>query len=149
MERIRPAEPSDLAAVERLVEAAYDHYVPRIGKPPGPMLDDYAAHIAHGRIHLLCRETTLLGLVVLIEAEGRMLLDNVAVHPDAQGQGLGRRLIAFAEERARQAGHDRLQLYTHEAMVENLALYRRLGFREIRRVEEKGYRRVYMEKTLA
>ncbi|WP_022726711.1 GNAT family N-acetyltransferase [Fodinicurvata sediminis] len=149
MDRIRPANLSDLAAIERLVEAAYGHYVARIGKPPGPMLDDYAAHIAAGRLHLLFQENTLFGLVVLIENADHMLLDNVAVHPEAQGQGLGRRLIAFAEEHTRQVGYERLLLYTHEAMIENLALYQHLGFREIRRVEEKGYRRVYMEKMLA
>jgi RimJ/RimL family protein N-acetyltransferase len=34
-------------------------------------------------------------------------------------------------------------------MTENLALYRRLGFRETGRVREKGYDRVYMTKVLA
>jgi len=34
-------------------------------------------------------------------------------------------------------------------MIENIALYRRLGFAEIARIDEKGFRRVYMEKALA
>jgi ribosomal protein S18 acetylase RimI-like enzyme len=34
-------------------------------------------------------------------------------------------------------------------MTENLALYRRLGFRETGRLGEKGYDRVYMSKMLA
>jgi len=32
--------------------------------------------------------------------------------------------------------------------TENLAIYRRLGFTEIHRGEENGYRRVYMAKRL-
>ena len=36
--------------------AAYVHYVERIGKPPGPMLDDYAALIAAGAVHVLDAE---------------------------------------------------------------------------------------------
>jgi GNAT superfamily N-acetyltransferase len=41
---------------------------------------------------------------VLIPETGTMLLDNVAVSPNAQGKGYGRRLIAFAEEEARRQG---------------------------------------------
>ena len=37
---IRRAEPQDRAAVEAIVHAAYSVYVERIGKPPGPMLDE-------------------------------------------------------------------------------------------------------------
>ena len=33
-------------------------------------------------------------------------------------------------------------------MTENIALYRRIGFVETRRVSEKGYDRVYMSKRL-
>ena len=39
-------------------------------------------------------------------------------------------------------------LYTHVLMVENVAIYRRLGFEETHRVTEKGYDRVYMAKDL-
>ena len=42
---IRPANIADLAAIERIVSDAYRVYIERIGKPPGPMLDDYSAHI--------------------------------------------------------------------------------------------------------
>jgi hypothetical protein len=34
-------------------------------------------------------------------------------------------------------------------MVENIALYRRLGFVETSRVHEKGFARVYMTKRLS
>lgn len=37
---IRKALPSDAPGMKACVEAAYRHYVPRIGKAPGPMLDD-------------------------------------------------------------------------------------------------------------
>jgi hypothetical protein len=39
-------------------------------------------------------------------------------------------------------------LYTNEAMVENLRLYRRLGFVETDRRVEDGYRRVFFRKSL-
>jgi len=58
-------------------------------------------------------------------------------------------LITFAEQEAKRRGHDELQLYTHVLMVENIALYQHLGFREIGRIHEQGFDRVYMAKPVA
>jgi len=57
--------------------------------------------------------------------------------------------LVFAERRAREAGLAALDLYTNEAMRENLALYSRLGFVEVGRRDDAGYRRVFLRKTLA
>jgi ribosomal protein S18 acetylase RimI-like enzyme len=62
--------------------------------------------------------------------------------------GFGRALLEFAERAALDAGYESVRLYTNEAMVENIALYSRIGFVETHRVEESGLRRVYMVKTL-
>jgi ribosomal protein S18 acetylase RimI-like enzyme len=100
------------------------------------------------RLHVALRDGVVQGILVLIPQEDAMLLDNVAVSPDAQGSGLGRRLVAFAEQAAVEAGYHAIKLYTNEAMTENIALYARLGYAETHRVEEKGLRRVYMLKPI-
>jgi len=41
--RIRSADTADVPVIEQIVHDAYQHYIARMGKPPGPMLDDYAA----------------------------------------------------------------------------------------------------------
>jgi ribosomal protein S18 acetylase RimI-like enzyme len=146
---LRLAGSADLETVCALVHDAYVHYVPRIGRQPGPMQDDYERRIAAAQVWLLERDRTVLGLVVLEEQDGFLLLDNVAVAPAAQGRGFGRKLIAFAEEEASRRGFDEIRLYTHALMVENIALYQRLGFVEIARVHEKGFDRVYMAKRPA
>lgn len=148
---LRRAEPADVPGIETLVAAAYGHYVARIGRKPGSMADDYAARVAAGEASLaLDLAGAIVGLLVLQMRDGAApLLDNVAVAPRAQSQGVGRALIGHAEAAARRRGAASLRLYTHEMMTENIALYRRLGFVEIARVEEKGFRRVYMEKALA
>jgi GNAT superfamily N-acetyltransferase len=147
---IRCARPADRAAIERIVRAAYGIYVERIGKPPGPMLDDYTALISDGRVSVLEEaDRTMAAIIVLLPEPDHLLLDNIAVRPDRQGQGLGRRLIAFAEEQARRLGHSEVRLYTHEKMTENIALYTRLGFVETGRGQEAGYDRVFMTKRLA
>ena len=146
---IRPARPSDCAAVEAIVAAAYSIYIERIGLPPGPMLDDYAALIAEGAVSVFEEPGGgVAALIVLLPKPDHLLLDNIAVRPDRQGRGLGRALIAFGEQEARRLGHRELRLYTHQTMTENIALYLRLGFVEIGRGREAGYDRVFMTKRL-
>ncbi len=147
---MRPAHPEETEAVRQLVVAVYSHYITRLGKPPGPMLDDYSRRIAEEQVWLLEDGGELVGVLVLENAGGgTLLIDNVAVSPPAQGKGHGQELIAFAEQEARQRGCAELQLYTHVLMSENIAFYRRRGFHETGRVTEKGYDRVYMAKRLA
>lgn len=145
---IRPALPGDADVVHALVQEAYGHYVERIGKVPGPMKDDYVRRITDEHVWVLEEDGEIRGLIVLETHAGTALLDNVAVKPAAQGKGHGRTLIAFAEREALRRGFSELRLYTNVLMVENIALYQRLGFAEIGRVQEKGFERVYMAKRI-
>jgi GNAT superfamily N-acetyltransferase len=145
----RLATSSDKLTIETLVSEAYTPYIERIGRKPGPMLDDYGALIDAGRVHVVENDGVVSGILVLIpEEEGTMLLDNVAVAPAAQGVGLGKWLMGFAEGKARESGFERIRLYTNEKMVENLGIYERLGYVETHRGVENGLSRVYMVKVL-
>jgi ribosomal protein S18 acetylase RimI-like enzyme len=146
---IRLASPDDRHTVEEIVTAAYVHYVERIGKPPGPMLDDYVALIGAGAVHVFQEDNSgIEAIIVLLPKPDHLLLDNIAVRPNRQGRGLGRQLVGFAEDEARRLGQGELRLYTHVTMVENIALYTRLGFVETGRGQEAGYDRVFMTKHL-
>ncbi len=144
--RIRPADATDLATVERIVRDAYTKYIARIGKPPGPMLDDYAALIRAHQVWVAGEPPT--GLIVLIPEADHLLLDNIAVDPTAQGTGLGRRLLDFADAEARRRGYTELRLYTHQMMTENIALYSRIGWTETGRAEQNGFARVFFRKPV-
>ena len=147
---IRRARPADRAVVEGIVNEAYAIYIDRIGKPPGPMLDDYGALIEAGAVHLLePAGHPVAAIIVLLGKADHLLLDNIAVRRDRQGQGLGRQLIAFAEDETRRLSHTEIRLYTHVTMVENIAVYTRLGFAETGRGHDGGYDRVFMTKRLA
>ena len=147
---IRPAHPADQRAVEAIVHAAYAVYVERIGKPPGPMLDDYRRLIEECAVSVVEEaDGAIAALIVLLDKPDHLLLDNIAVRPDRQRQGLGRRLVAFAESEARRRGCREVRLYTHVTMTENIALYTRLGFVETGRRHDGGYDRVFMTKALA
>jgi GNAT superfamily N-acetyltransferase len=144
----RPARPEDALALRDLVRAAYAKYIPRLGREPAPMKDDYAARIAAGQAWVLEEDGAFAGALILEDEPGALLLYNIAVAPSAQGKGVGKRLIAFTEGEARRRGYSLLRLYTNELMVENVAMYPRLGFTETRRGSEAGHRRVYFEKRV-
>ncbi|QDQ85782.1 GNAT family N-acetyltransferase [Paraburkholderia megapolitana] len=144
----RRAVPADRQAIEEIVRQAYSPYISRIGRPPGPMSDDYGRLIDAGRVYVVETEGTIQGILVLVPEPDAMLLDNVAVALSARGTGIGRRLLEYAEHSARAAGYRAIRLYTHETMTENIALYSRIGYTETHRAEEKGLKRVFMVKHL-
>ena len=148
-DELRSAAPEEASEIAALVDRAYAGYIERMGRKPGPMLDDYAALVAGGLVRVLSRDGCICGVLVLIEKDDHLLLDNVAVAPEAQGLGLGRRLIEAAEDAAKTLGYATVRLYTHETMVENVALYEHLGFAVTHRAKERGFDRIYMSKTLA
>jgi ribosomal protein S18 acetylase RimI-like enzyme len=146
--RIRPAKASDVEALREIVERAYSAYVERIGRRPAPMDDDYAEKLRSGHVFVADRDGEVVGLVVLLVAEDHLLIENVAVDPERQGEGMGRSLMAHAEAFASERRISELRLYTNAAMTENLALYARLGYREDERRDEDGFERVFLSKRL-
>lgn len=146
---VRIAIPGDVDVVTRIAHAAYTHYTARIGRPAAPMVADYAGLIAAGDTWVVEGDGEILGFAVLVDRPDHLLLDNVAVSPDAQGRGIGAALLRLAEDEARRRGRAEVRLYTNEAMTENLAYYPRHGYVEAGRGEQDGYRRVHFTKRLA
>jgi ribosomal protein S18 acetylase RimI-like enzyme len=144
---IRLAEAADRTAVEAIVRAAYEPWVPVIGTDPLPLGADYGALISAERVYIL-ENGAVDALIVLDSEDGVLLIDNVAVRPDRQGRGLGRRLMAFAEFRARSLELPALRLYTNEKMTSNIGLYESLGYRETGREVIDGRYAVHMRKEL-
>lgn len=130
---LRRAGPADAAAVLALTRAAYAKWVPLIGREPKPMTADYAVAIRDHIVDLYEREGALLALIEMIPTPEHLLVENVAVHPDAQATGLGDQLMRHAEQVARSLGLHELQLYTNVAFTANIDFYARRGFTEFRR----------------
>jgi GNAT superfamily N-acetyltransferase len=145
---IRPAGHADIAAMTAIVDAAYTPYIARIGKKPGPMLDDYAALVRQHAAWVAEDAAGTAGLIVLLPEDDHLLLDNIAVAPSRHGQGVGKALLRFAEDEARRRGYGELRLYTNEMMTENVALYARSGWTETGRGEQAGFRRVFFRKPV-
>lgn len=161
--RLSRATSADVPALQALVNAAYTKYIPRIGRPPAPMNTDYAALIASPGeydVHMLragspdssdSNSDVVVGAIVLADHahDDAVHVDNLVVHPAAQGRGYGRVLMNVAEKYAWEKKRSGLTLHTNEKMVENLGIYAKMGFVEVDRRVEDGYHRVYFRKILA
>lgn len=145
---LRSATEDDLDQIERLVVAAFEKYVARIGKLPAPMTADYAELLRTSRVWVIDDGQQLLGLLVTQAQPDHLLLDVIAVAPAAQGGGHGRALLERADRDARELGLSELRLCTNESMTENLEFYPRRGFHETSRGVQDGYHRVFFAKPL-
>ncbi|MDJ0935534.1 MAG: GNAT family N-acetyltransferase [Kiloniellales bacterium] len=145
---IRPAARPDLDRVRDCARQAYALYVPRMGKEPAPMVADFEAQIGAGKLHVVELEGEVAGFVVFYPRGDHLHVENVAVLPSAQGKGIGKALLGFAEDEARRLGLPAVELYTNVKMVENQAFYPALGYVETNRREEDGFSRVFYRKEL-
>jgi len=128
---IRQFEPADLEAVFALVARTIEtSYAGVYGRTA---IDHFHGHHTRDAIRLGADE----GVTLLLEADGRLLatgtlvddhVDRVYVDPEHQGRGLGRRVMAVLEQRARQAGLGPIRL---AASIPALAFYERLGYRTV------------------
>lgn len=143
---LRRAVAEDLPAIRAVIEAAYARYLTRMDKPPAPLFRDYGPSVEAGTTWVTGSPIT--AVLTLYPRDDHLYVENIAVAPSAQGRGLGRALMEFAEQEAARRGLSRMALVTHEAMTENQAIYARLGYVEIERRSEDGYRRIYLEKPL-
>ncbi|MGA8445564.1 MAG: GNAT family N-acetyltransferase [Roseiarcus sp.] len=145
---IRPAASEDAASIRVLTRAAYAKWVALIGREPLPMQADYDRAVREHAIYLLTVDGVLAGLIETIVRPDHLWIENVAVAPDQQGRGYGRRLIAHAEARASVSGRGEIRLMTNAAFAANLTLYAKLGY-AIDRIESfRGGTAVHMMKRI-
>ena len=81
----------------------------------------------------------VVGTVILTPREKVLYVGKLAVR-DRRG-GVGRRLMALAEERAVALGYRWLELESRVELIEIHAVFKALGFREVGRTTHEGYMR--------
>ena len=148
MSSIRKGIVDDAARVAAIARAAYVEYVPRIGREPAPMSADFAATIATGHVVVVEAGGAVVGYMIAWPEMDAYFIDNIAVEPARQGEGLGRQLMDHAAREARRHRLPAIRLYTNAAMTENLSRYGRMGFVETHRATEDGFHRVHMRWNL-
>jgi diamine N-acetyltransferase len=131
---------ADLAAIQRLLlETWLDAYASLI--PRQDLTDYFHTHYSQPKLEALLSDPEVTGFVAEVDgvvagyvktyharAEQRFYVHQLYVLPARQGLGLGHRLMAWAEQRARELAHDRIWL---GVMVKNpraVAWYKKLGY---------------------
>ena len=145
---IRPARTGDIPAVVDIVNRAFAPYVPRIGRDPAPMLQDYAALGSDGHLWVAEHDGEIGGMLACFPKDDAYFVETIAIDPGRQGSGLGRILMQYAETLAAGLKHGTVSLYTNAAMTENIAFYDRLGYSITGRGNEDGFERIYFEKEI-
>jgi len=145
---IRLAKETDIPAIKKCVDDAFEKYTERIGKPPAPMLLDFPAHINEDKVRVAEYQGELCGVLVLFPTEQGFYLDTIAVSPSFQGIGVGRTLLQFAEQEALRCGFTSIYLCTNVKMTENQILYPKIGYVKYASHMEDGYDRIFYRKQL-
>ncbi|MEW1956766.1 GNAT family N-acetyltransferase [Kineococcus sp. NPDC059986] len=78
--------------------------------------------------------------------DGAVEVKRMFVTPAARGTGLGRRLLLWCEDWARERGASRLVLDTHAALTAACTLYRSSGFQEVERYNDNPHAQVWFAK---
>jgi ribosomal protein S18 acetylase RimI-like enzyme len=109
-----------------------------------PMDVDYLSEIKNYPTWVVASEGSILGGLIMVFENDQASIANIAVNPKFQGQGIGGELMKFAESKARENNFSELRLATHVLLVENISLYKHLGWEETGR----NATRVFMKKEI-
>ena len=114
--------------------AEYDHMVRLrdeiLRKPLGLTFTKEELDKEKNNLHIAAYEDDhMLGCCMLVEEEPQMVrLRQMAVVNDLQGKGIGRALMQFAENLARDRGYKRITMH---ARKNALGFYEKMGYRKI------------------
>lgn len=137
---IREAKVEDAKELERLMHEAYSIYTEILdGEQLPPLFADYEDEIKNYPTWILEYEGNMAGGLTMYFDDEQAYLSNVALHPMFKGKSLGRILIEFAEDQARDKGYRSLGLATHIKLVDNINYYKRIGYKETDRDSKKVY----------
>ena len=150
MNTTRVAEPDDLPLLSRIEAAGDAMFADHFGHDPGwpPPTEGAVRATEPGFLLVAVRGVEVVGFAHVLELDGRMHLEQLAVDPASQGCGHGRALVEAAMRRAAAAGERRMTLMTYADVPWNAPLYRHLGFVEAEPTEPYQHRLVEIERRL-
>ncbi|MDI2129634.1 GNAT family N-acetyltransferase [Yinghuangia seranimata] len=133
--RIRPATAADSPVLQDIETAAGELFrstgMDAIADDE-PFPADVLARYAHdGRSWVAVDDDRPVGYLLVDLVDGNWHIEQVSVHPDHAGHGIGRALIDHVADEARRAGSPALTLTTFTEVPWNAPYYARCGFRAL------------------
>ncbi|WP_342024327.1 GNAT family N-acetyltransferase [Arthrobacter citreus] len=102
------------------------------GADPMPLPPPASAAELASALHVLVAGRPPVGFARLEEVDGQAHLEQLSVHPDAAGAGVGRALVEAALTWARTRGYTSMTLCTFAGVPFNAPFYASCGFAEVR-----------------
>jgi GNAT superfamily N-acetyltransferase len=133
MPTVRPVRPDELALLPALEAAGDTMFEPLgIGPLPGPgAVEAFAAALV-----VLVAGDPPVGLCRIDNVAGGAHLEQLSVHPDHAGQGIGRALLRAACAWAKAQGYPDITLATYRDIPWNGPFYASEGFVEVAAVDD-------------
>jgi len=125
------ATPTDAPEIFAVFERSFLEYARGMGSDRPRRLKDLPERLSAGEVHVVRAPSgALWGALIWWHdpIEGALHIDVVAVDPAAQGQGVGRALLAEADRLARSLGYNKVRLYTLAMYDHLVAYYQSAGF---------------------
>jgi putative acetyltransferase len=151
---VREFRPGDEACFRKLNEEWITQYFSIEAKDQEALADPQSSILnSGGRIFFAAIEDDCVGCCALLRLSAdEFEVAKMAVAPNWQGSGIGRKLLQTVVEAARSAGARRLYLETNHILTPAIRLYQSIGFKPLPpdRIVPSPYARadVYMEMTL-
>lgn len=129
----RPTSPADIPALPAIERAAAQRFalLPEFSwLTAGPVICAERHHhfVSQAMSWLALADDRPVGFLLAEAHDASLFIVEFSLHLDWQGRGLGRRLMAYAIEQAREKGFSALTLTTFRDVPWNAPWYARMGF---------------------
>jgi len=114
----------NISLIEAVEDAPFE--LLHLADPSEKLVREY---LRRGQCFIATNNDEVIGVVVLIRTRPETIeIVNVAVHEDHQNKGIGRNLVLFAIDKAREQNMKTIEIGTGNSGWSQLALYQKCGF---------------------
>lgn len=86
-------------------------------------------YMNEGRLFEITEKMERVGVIQTIECDGYSEVKNIAITPECQGQGIGKKALRFVEKILYDDGAQIMKVGTANSSISNIAFYQKAGYR--------------------
>lgn len=152
--QITLADSGEIPVVHRIMRQSFEEYRNKLFPPSGALNEEikdiYAKTKDNGGAVIVWKDETPVGSAQYFFQDHYMYIGRVSVVPDARGLGLGKQIMLFLEDKARDSSYTETRIEVRLSIPQNIAFYSKLLYEVIEEHEYAGGtdRWVIMKKSL-